>query len=98
VGGNFINNPSSFIIHLLPFLVTIFPFLELGVCWHRGRPRVQRTNKTLTIGPFGNTFESGEVSLEVEAGGRYMTHVSLTKMGHIYVITTLRRVLRNNVY
>jgi hypothetical protein len=29
----------------------------------------QRTNKTLTIGPFGNTCEADEVSPEVEAGG-----------------------------
>jgi hypothetical protein len=40
-----------------------------GVCWHRGRPRVQRTNKTLTTGPFGNTCEADEVSPEVEAEG-----------------------------
>ena len=29
----------------------------------------QHTKKTLTTGPFGNTREVGEVSLEVEAGG-----------------------------
>jgi hypothetical protein len=28
----------------------------------------QHTNKTLTIGPFGNTCQSDEVSPEVEAG------------------------------
>jgi hypothetical protein len=28
----------------------------------------QHTNKTLTIGPFGNTCEADEVSPEVEAG------------------------------
>jgi hypothetical protein len=28
----------------------------------------QRTNKTLTTGPFGNTCEADEVSPEVEAG------------------------------
>ena len=28
----------------------------------------QRTNKTLTIDPFGNTYEADEVSPEVEAG------------------------------
>jgi hypothetical protein len=43
-----------------------------GSCWHRGRPRVQRsracTNKTLTTDPFGNTCEADEVSPEVEAG------------------------------
>jgi hypothetical protein len=27
----------------------------------------QRTNKTLTTGPFGNTYEAVEVSPEVEA-------------------------------
>jgi hypothetical protein len=40
--------------------------------WHRGRPGVQRlqqrTNKTLTTDPFGNTCEADEVSPEVEAG------------------------------
>jgi hypothetical protein len=29
----------------------------------------QRTKKTLTNGPFGNTCEADEVSPEVEAGG-----------------------------
>ena len=29
----------------------------------------QRTNKTLTTGPFNNTYEVSEVSLEVEAKG-----------------------------
>ena len=28
----------------------------------------QRTNKTLTTDPFGNTYEADEVSPEVEAG------------------------------
>jgi hypothetical protein len=28
----------------------------------------ERTNKTLTTGPFGNTYEADEVSPEVEAG------------------------------
>jgi hypothetical protein len=48
-------------------------FFLLSGYWHRGRPRVQCfnkcTNKTLTIGPFGNTCEADEVSPEVEAGG-----------------------------
>jgi hypothetical protein len=28
----------------------------------------QRTNKTITIGPFGKTYKEDEVSHEVEAG------------------------------
>jgi hypothetical protein len=35
----------------------------------QGSTLQQRTNKTLTTGPFGNTCEAGEVSPEVEAGG-----------------------------
>jgi hypothetical protein len=34
----------------------------------QGSTLQQWTNKTLTIGPFGNTCEVNEVSLEVEAG------------------------------
>jgi hypothetical protein len=34
----------------------------------QGSTLQQRTNKTLTIGPFGNTYEADEVSPEVEAG------------------------------
>jgi hypothetical protein len=35
---------------------------------NQGSTLRQRTNKTLTIGPFSNTCEADEVSLEVEAG------------------------------
>jgi hypothetical protein len=35
----------------------------------QGSTLQQRTNKTLTTGPFGNTCEADEVSPEVEAGG-----------------------------
>jgi hypothetical protein len=34
----------------------------------QGSTLQQRTNKTLTTGPFGNTCEVDEVSPEVEAG------------------------------
>jgi hypothetical protein len=34
----------------------------------QGSTLQQRTKKTLTIGPFGNTCEADEVSPEVEAG------------------------------
>jgi hypothetical protein len=34
----------------------------------QGSTLQQRTNKTLTTGPFGNTCEADEVSPEVEAG------------------------------
>jgi hypothetical protein len=43
------------------------------ICWHRGRTQgstlQQRTNKTLTTDPFGNTCEADEVSPDVEAWG-----------------------------
>jgi hypothetical protein len=35
----------------------------------QGSTLQQRTNKTLTTDPFGNTCEADEVSPEVEAGG-----------------------------
>jgi hypothetical protein len=35
----------------------------------QGSTLQQRTNKTLTIDPFGNTCEADEVSPKVEAGG-----------------------------
>jgi hypothetical protein len=35
----------------------------------QGSTLQQCTNKTLTIGPFGDTYEADEVSPEVEAGG-----------------------------
>jgi hypothetical protein len=42
------------------------------ICWHKGETQgstlQQRTKKTLTTGPFGNTCEADEVSPEVEAG------------------------------
>ena len=34
----------------------------------QGSTLQQRTNKTLNTGPFGNTCEADEVSLQVEAG------------------------------
>jgi hypothetical protein len=34
----------------------------------QGSTLQQCTNKTLTIGPFGNTYEEDEVSPEVKAG------------------------------
>jgi hypothetical protein len=40
--------------------------------WHKGQTQgstlQQRTNKTLTTDPFGNTCEADEVSPKVEAG------------------------------
>jgi hypothetical protein len=44
-----------------------------GCCWHtqgqtQGSTLQQRTKKTLTIVPFGNTCEIDEISPEVEAG------------------------------
>jgi hypothetical protein len=43
-------------------------FIMLAQGQTRGSMLQQRTNKTLTIGPFGNTCEEDEVSPEVEAG------------------------------
>jgi len=42
------------------------PFVGTGADpWFNAQ---ERTNKALTTGPFGNTWEADEVSLEVEAG------------------------------
>jgi hypothetical protein len=54
----------------------------------QGSTLQQRTKKTLTIGPFGNTCEADEVSPEVEVRGGCRTQVSTTKLGHRSVITT----------
>ena len=48
----------------------------------------QRTNKTLTTGPFGNTYEADEVSPEVEAGVVARLQCLQPYLGHRYVITT----------
>jgi hypothetical protein len=46
--------------------------MGLDDCWHGGKTQgsmlQQCTNKTLTTGPFDNTYEAYEVSPEVEAG------------------------------
>jgi hypothetical protein len=44
------------------------PFQLLAQGQTQGSTLQQRTNKTLTTGPFGNTCEADEVSPEVEAG------------------------------
>jgi hypothetical protein len=48
------------------------PIIPLGELLAQGQTQgstlQQRTNKTLTTGPFGNTCEADEVSPEVEAG------------------------------
>ena len=40
----------------------------VGIGANPGFNAQERTNKTLTTGPFGNTYEADEVSTEVEAG------------------------------
>ena len=60
----------------------------------QGSTLKQRTNKTLTTDPFGNTCEADEVSPEVEAGGGCRNQVSTTKMGHRSMITILNIALR----
>jgi hypothetical protein len=64
----------------------------------QGSTLQQCTNKTITTGPFGNTYKEVEVSPEVVVGGRggggCRTQVSTTKLGHRYVITILNRSLR----
>jgi hypothetical protein len=47
----------------------------------QGSTLQERTNKTLTTGPFGNTCEADEVSPEVEAGVVAETQVSATLAG-----------------
>jgi hypothetical protein len=54
---------KSFDIFLIPY---IYALLAHGQT--QGSTLQQRTNKTLTTGPFGNTCEVDEVSPEVEAG------------------------------
>jgi hypothetical protein len=44
------------------------PYTFLAQGKTQGSTLQQRTNKTLTIGPFGNTYKEDEVSPEVEAG------------------------------
>ena len=55
---------------MLPGIVATLKVM-IRVCWHRGKTQgsmlQQCTNKTLTTGPFGNTYEADEVSPEVEA-------------------------------
>jgi hypothetical protein len=46
------------------FEISIF----VGIGANPGFNTQHRTNKTLTIDPFGNTCKADEVSLEVEAG------------------------------
>jgi hypothetical protein len=46
----------------------VFIFRRVGTGADPGFNAIQRTNKTLTTGPFGNTCEADEVSPEVEAG------------------------------
>jgi hypothetical protein len=49
---------------------TLFPYLSmLAQGQTQGSTLEQRTNKTLTTGPFNNTWEVDEVSPEVKAGG-----------------------------
>jgi hypothetical protein len=49
-------------------LIGILHCLPLAQGQTQGSTLQQRTNKTLTTGPFGNTCEADEVSPEVEAG------------------------------
>jgi hypothetical protein len=51
----------------------------------------QCTNKTLTIGPFGNTCEEEEISPEVEAGVVARLRCLQTLLGHRSVIMILNR-------
>jgi hypothetical protein len=55
----------------------------------QGSTLQERTNKTLTIDPFGNTYEGDEVSPKVEA--RMFARLKCLKpnMGHRFVIMSL---------
>jgi hypothetical protein len=46
----------------------LYVYMLLAQGQTQGSTLQQRTNKTLTTGPFGNTCEADEVSPEVEAG------------------------------
>jgi len=43
-------------------------FTSVGIGAYLGFNAQESTNKTITIGPFGNTCEANEVSPEVEVG------------------------------
>ena len=62
------------------------PFFDIGE-----DPRFnsqERTNKTLTTDPFGNTCEEDEVSPEVEVGVVAGLQCLQPYLGHIFVIVT----------
>jgi hypothetical protein len=58
----------------------------------------QRTNKTLNIGPFDNTCEADEVSLEVEAGGLEDSSVYNLAGTQIFDYNSLTENLENNMH
>jgi hypothetical protein len=66
----------NFILFPIKNLNFHFSFFSYYLFWNtllaqgqtQGSTLQQRTNKTLTTGPFGNTCEADEVSPEVEAG------------------------------
>jgi hypothetical protein len=55
-------------MYLCGYSLFIFYLYLLPQGQTQGSMLQQRTNKTLTTGPFGNTCEADEVSTEVETG------------------------------
>jgi hypothetical protein len=64
----------------------------------QGSTLQDRTNKTLTTDPFGNTCEADEVSLEVEAGVVAGLKCLQPKMGHISMIISLTEKLASIIH
>jgi hypothetical protein len=73
--------------------------MELAQGQTRGSMLQQHTNKTLTTGPFDNTYEADEVSSEVEAGVVVALRRLQPYLGHrsVIVIFKLLRQLRGGV-
>jgi hypothetical protein len=53
---------------LVDVTIIVMHIMLLAQGQTQGSTLQQRTNKTLTISPFGNIYEADEVSPEVEAG------------------------------
>jgi hypothetical protein len=63
-----LNNNSKILLDLSRVIKIMEVFVFVGTGADPGFNAQERTNKTLTTGPFGNTCEADEVSPEVEAG------------------------------
>jgi hypothetical protein len=64
----------------------------------QGSTLQQCTNKTLTTGPFDNTFETNEVSPKVEVGGLQDSSVYNLVGTHICDYTLQQSTLANDMH